>query len=104
MAVPKSVDLSTFVTMVADELRKARPTDLKKVPVMALDEVELEMGFTVDETLKPGIKVFVFELGGERKKSEVSTIRLKFKALGDGKVWIYSAEVPGAGPPLGKRK
>jgi hypothetical protein len=101
MAVPKGIELAEFITMVADELRKARPTDPTTVPVMQLDEVELEMGFTIDEVAKPKISVLVFELGGERKKGETSTIRLRFSTLGKGKVWVYANELPGDGPELG---
>ena len=73
------IPLSEVLEHVAGELEeadgKARARGFK---VMQFGECEIEFAIETEKSGSGGVQVWVLELGGEIKRSEVNTIRIKF--------------------------
>ena len=96
------MELGDLVGKVAKELHELRERAKSTTdPVMQFTECELEMAFGIEDTGKGGVKLWVFELGGERTRTNSNTVRVKFSALGPS--IAFPIQQPGAGPELGRK-
>ena len=98
----QKMELADLVEKVAKELHdlRNRPPSTRD-PVMQFTECELEMAFAVENTGKGGVKLWVFELGGEHTRTNSNTVRLKFSAAGPS--IAFPVQQPGPGPELGRK-
>lgn len=78
--MPESIGLSELIKQVKSEL--AQKVDLDDpVPILAVDEIELEIQVTVSKKAEGGVKIYVVELGAGVEKMNVHTVRLKMLPL-----------------------
>ena len=84
------IDLSTMIAAVRWELKEAEAKAVAEGQDLRfkVEEVELELAMTIehDQTAKAGIKVMVFELGGEdsKKIAHAHKVKVKLTTRGDG--------------------
>jgi hypothetical protein len=64
---------------------------------MQFGECEIEFAIETEKSGSGGVQVWVLELGGEVKRSEVNTIRIKFTSNPE-RVVTAPARAPGAAP------
>lgn len=95
------VELTELVDYVADQLLQAEERAGKREKhVMRFVECELEMAVAIESEGSAGVRVYVLELAGGRKKTDSHTIRVKFASL-PGKSMTFLAEDEPEGPELG---
>jgi hypothetical protein len=95
------IPLAQLIELVTDELRRAESlASQREDHIMQFEECELEMGIEVEASAQGEGNVWVFKLGGGVKKTDVNTIRVKFKRL-SGVDMAFPAESEGYGPELG---
>jgi len=97
-----NIELARLIETVADQLRAARSAGPGGDPIIDLAECELELAVEVTNEGGAGIKVWVFELGGRRSKSNTNTVRVRFTPHGAQPI-AFAAQVIGSGPPLGQQ-
>jgi hypothetical protein len=80
--VAQRVSLADLVAEVASQLRLAADR-VQDAPdhVMRFQECELETAVSVDTEGGGGVKIWVIEVGGRRKRSESNTVRVRFTNL-----------------------
>ncbi len=94
--------LAKLIELVGNELRRAEEEAKDRGDhIMQFEECELEMGIEVESEAQGEAGVWVVKLGGGVKKTDVNTIRVKFKRLPD-RIMAFPAEGEGVGPILGK--
>jgi hypothetical protein len=97
------VELADLIDRVAEQLLAAEQRAAQRSDrVMRFTECELEMAISIETGGEGGIKVWVLELGGSRKKTDSNTITVKFRSL-EGRDLTYAAEDEGSGPELGAK-
>ena len=98
----QKIELADLVEKVANQLHELRKRAKATTdPVMQFTECELEMAFSVEDAGKAGIKLWVFELGGGRTRTNSNTVRIKFSAQGPS--IAFPVQQPGPGPELGRK-
>ena len=68
-----NISLKEFITEVKEELKSAIDND---DPFFVLGDVELEVTFGLDATAKAGMKLVVFDLGGETTATQTHKVKL----------------------------
>jgi hypothetical protein len=92
------IPLSEILGNIAQELLEAQANAKSRgVAVMQFSECEAEFAIRAEYEGGGKIKVYVAELGGDVKKSESNTVRIKFTAIPDTAV-VAKATVPGPAP------
>ena len=77
----KKMPLSEVLANITDELIKADENAKKRgFAAMQFVECEIEFAIEAEKEADGGVRVWVLELGGKAKRSEVNTIRVKFSA------------------------
>jgi len=51
------------------------------IPLLSVDEVELELQVTVKKEAKGGIKIYVLELGGGGSRDDVQKVKVKLSPI-----------------------
>lgn len=81
MAETTRIPLSAVLGQLADEIRTADANARVKGAVMEFEEIELEFGFEIEAVGEAGAKFWIFNIGGQVKKSDTNTIKIKYKAI-----------------------
>jgi Trypsin-co-occurring domain 2 len=101
----EQIQLSDMLAHVTDQLRVADKRSRESgQATMRFDECELELAVNIEKNAKGGIKVWVLELGGGRKKTESNTIRIKFKSLEAYPMQAGQKSSIGDGPSLDREQ
>lgn len=75
------IPLSDLLASIRSEIVKADAAAKKEgTAVMQFDECEFEFAVEIEKEAKGGVHVWVLELSGGGKKTEMNTIRVKYKA------------------------
>jgi len=84
------VGLGDLIDHIASELSAAeKRARAREGHVMQFDECELEMAIEIETGAGGGVKVWVFELSGDRKKTDSNTITVRFKAVPGGEKLVF---------------
>lgn len=96
------IPLSQLIEVVSAELRKAESQASRRTDhIMQFEECELEMAVEVETGGQGELNIWVFKLGGDRKKTDSNTIRVKFKRLQDVSLAFPAQTEQEPGPELG---
>jgi len=76
-----SIGLAELIAQVRQELIRPEMATEDKIPLLSIEEIELQIAITVSKTAKAGINIQVIELGGYRLHSDVHTVRVKLAPL-----------------------
>jgi hypothetical protein len=103
MAKQKStpVELADVLEHIAEGLIDAnRRAAERGRATMEFEECEVELALSYTSGGEAGLKIWVLNAGGEMKRTESNTLRLKFKAI-PGKGGLQAGQtLPGPGPEL----
>jgi hypothetical protein len=77
----KPIGLTELIYQVKRELMRPGEGISDPVPLLAVEEVELEIAVTVSKRAKAGLNIQVVELGGGSERSDVHTVRVKLLPL-----------------------
>jgi hypothetical protein len=92
------IPLSEVLGNISEELLKAHQNAQKRgFATMNFNECEIEFAIEAEKSGSGGVQVWVLELGGEIKKSEANTIRVKFTA-NPQQSFSAPARIPGPAP------
>jgi hypothetical protein len=80
-STPKSIGLTELIYQVKRELIQPQGGTADPFPLLAVEEVELEISVTVSKRAEGGLNIQVVELGGGRERSDVHTVRVKLSPL-----------------------
>lgn len=76
----EGIGLAELIQQVKREL--LLPPDLSdSAPLLSVEEIDLEIGFTVTKKAEAGIHIQVVELGGSGERSDVHTVSVKLTPL-----------------------
>jgi hypothetical protein len=101
--VMNKIRLADMIESVSDELLYANSLRSKRKHLMIFDECELEIGIEAETGEGGKLKLWVLELGGDKKRTNSGTIKVKFKALGEPYLVYPVTEDEEPGPELGYR-
>ena len=79
MANDNSIGLSELIKQVKRELLSPDLED--DVPLLSVDQVELELQVSVRKEGKAGIKIYVVEIGGGGNRDDVQTVKVTLSPL-----------------------
>jgi hypothetical protein len=79
----KPIGLRELVWKVKEELLSQGSVKTDPEPLLAVDEVELELAVSVTREGEAGISVQVLSLGGSRSRADSQTVRVRLKPLFD---------------------
>jgi hypothetical protein len=82
MVESNSIGLSELIEKVREELLNEEVT-LKKVPLLYVDSVELELKISFKTEANGGIKIYVANIGGGETTENSQTIKVKMSSLLD---------------------
>ncbi|MEC4091388.1 trypco2 family protein [Pseudoalteromonas rubra] len=74
MSFKENISLKDFIEKVKSELKSAVD---EETPFFLMDEVELEVSFTLDIKTQGSAKLVVLDVGGDVKASQVHRVKLK---------------------------
>jgi len=77
----KPIGLAEFIYQVKRELMQTTGEATDPVPLLAVEEVELEIAVTVTKKMEAGLRIQVVELGGGGERNNVHTVRVKLSPL-----------------------
>jgi hypothetical protein len=77
-----SIGLAELIEKVRQELLKP-PATAGALPLLSIDEIELEIGVTVNKEANAGISIHVVELGAGVRREDVQTVRVRMTPLLD---------------------
>jgi len=80
MAEENSIGLAELIEQVKRELL-APSSGETDIPLLSVDEVELELQVTVKKEAKGGIKIYVLELGGGGSRDDVQKVKVKLSPI-----------------------
>lgn len=80
-SAPASIGLTELIYQVKRELMQPEEGEADPVPLLAVEEVELEIAVTVSKTVEAGLNIQVIQLGGGGERSDVHTVRVKLLPL-----------------------
>jgi hypothetical protein len=99
------IPLSEVLEHVAGELVEAdRKARARGFEVMQFGECEIEFAIETEKSGSGGVQVWVLELGGEIKRSEVNTIRIKFTSNPQHPVGAPARESGAARSPVRQQR
>jgi hypothetical protein len=78
---PKPIGLTELIYQVKRELLTAESRQNDPVPLFAVDEIELELAFTVSREGQAGINIQVLNVGGGASREDAQTVRVTLKPL-----------------------
>ncbi len=81
MAEENTIGLAELIEQVKRELLAPSLEGETDIPLLSVDEVELELQVTVKKEGKGGIKIYVLELGGGGSRDDVQTVRVKLSPI-----------------------
>jgi hypothetical protein len=76
-----SIGLAEFLAQVKQELLQPDAHDDLDTPLLALEQVEVEVRVTVAKEASGKLKVYVVEAGGGGRREDVHTVRLTLQPL-----------------------
>ncbi len=79
----KPIGLRELVLKVKEELLSRESLKADPAPLLAVDEVELELAVSVSREGEAGISVQVLSVGGRRSRADTQTVRVRLKPLFD---------------------
>jgi hypothetical protein len=79
----KPIGLRELVLKVKEELLSRESLKTDPAPLLAVDEVELELAVSVTREGEAGISLQVLSLGGSRSREDTQTVRVRLKPLFD---------------------
>ena len=79
--MPTELGLAEFVNQIKAELIKGDATGDGQLPLLMLDEVEIEAQVTVSAEGKGGVNIQVVQLGAGVKREGIHTVRLHLSPL-----------------------
>ena len=92
-----NTELSQFVKQLKRDLTLAQERDSE--PMLALEEVELEVGFVIDGSGKTKPKLFVVDTEADTEALQIHKVRLRFMPVSAGKKKKQKRKnAPGSGP------
>lgn len=77
----ESIGLAELVFQVKRELMQRAPAGTDPVPLLSVEDVDLEIKIGVTKQGKAGVQIYVLQLGAEGKLEEVHTVRVKLRPL-----------------------
>lgn len=81
MAEENSIGLAELIEQVKRELLAPSLEGETDIPLLSVDEVELELQVTVKKEAKGGIKIYVLELGGGGSRDDVQKVKVKLSPI-----------------------
>ncbi|MEW6499832.1 MAG: trypco2 family protein [Cyanobacteriota bacterium] len=81
MAEENTIGLAELIEQVKRELLTPSSEDKAHIPLLSVDEVELELQVTVKKDVKGGIKIYVLELGGGGSRDDVQKVKVKLSPI-----------------------
>ncbi|MEP0755216.1 hypothetical protein NDA03_23650 [Trichocoleus sp. Lan] len=81
MAEENSIGLAELIEQVKQELLTPSSKGETDIPLLSVDEVELELQVTVKKEAKGGIKIYVLELGGGGSRDDVQKVKVKLSPI-----------------------
>jgi hypothetical protein len=75
------IGLAEYIYQVKRELMQPEEGVVDPVPLLAIEEVELDIAVTVSIEAKAGLKVYVVELGGGGDRSDAHSVHVKLAPL-----------------------
>jgi Trypsin-co-occurring domain 2 len=95
------IDLGAFIQQIKKELVDAQA---REEGFMELTDVELEVHFVLDVSGTAGMKLWVLDIGGKAKASQLHKVKLQFRPLPRTGPGGYGAEgSSGLGAPVSER-
>jgi hypothetical protein len=92
------IPLSQLLGHISDELWKANDRALQSGRAsMQFTECEVEFAFEAENMGETGVELYVLNIGGEIRKGETNTIKVKFGAIPQQPL-VNPAVVPGSAP------
>lgn len=81
MAEENTIGLAELIEQVKRELLTPSLEGETDIPLLSVDEVELELQVTVKKEGKGGIKIYVLELGGGGSRDDVQKVKIKLSPI-----------------------
>lgn len=81
MAEESTIGLAELIEQVKRELLAPSLEGETDIPLLSVDEVELELQVTVKKDVKGGIKIYVLELGGGGSRDDVQKVKVKLSPI-----------------------
>jgi hypothetical protein len=81
MAEENTIGLAELIEQVKRELLAPSSEGETDIPLLSVDEVELELQVTVKKEAKGGIKIYVLELGGGGSRDDVQKVKVKLSPI-----------------------
>jgi len=77
------ISIAELLAFISDELRALQDAAAKSAssPFMRFQECELELAVEAERSINGGLNVYLLKLGGNAKKAESHTIKVKMTAL-----------------------
>jgi hypothetical protein len=77
----KSIGLAQFIAEVKRELMEPLPDGVDRVPLLGVEEINVECKVTLSKQGKAGVNIQVIELGGSTGRDDVQTVSVKLVPL-----------------------
>ncbi|MBE9125575.1 MULTISPECIES: trypco2 family protein [unclassified Coleofasciculus] len=81
MAEESTIGLAELIEQVKRELLAPSLEGETDIPLLSVDEVELELQVTVKKEAKGGIKIYVVDLGGGGSRDDVQKVKVKLSPI-----------------------
>lgn len=81
MAEDNTIGLAELIEQVKRELLAPSLDGETDIPLLSVDEVELELQVTVKKEGKGGIKIYVLELGGGGSRDDLQKVKVKLSPI-----------------------
>jgi hypothetical protein len=81
VAEESTIGLAELIEQVKRELLAPSLEGETDIPLLSVDEVELELQVTVKKDVKGGIKIYVLELGGGGSRDDVQKVKVKLSPI-----------------------
>jgi len=81
VAEENTIGLAELIEQVKRELLAPSTEGETDIPLLSVDEVELELQVTVKKEAKGGIKIYVLELGGGGSRDDVQKVKVKLSPI-----------------------
>jgi hypothetical protein len=81
VAEENTIGLAELIEQVKRELLTPSVEGETDIPLLSVDEVELELQVTVRKEAKGGIKIYVLELGGGGSRDDVQKVKVKLSPI-----------------------
>ena len=98
MSIKGNISLKDFIEEVKNELKSAVD---EETPFFLMDEVELEVSFTLDAKAQGSAKLVVLDVGGDVKASQAHRVKLKLTPIHESSRPKLPHKLPYTKPPCG---